>query len=121
MKNLLLVLAITFVVFACHTKESQDQSGINDPVNITYNDVDSSVLSAPVKPAAEPEVVPMPNDTVSACIDSTKIDPQAVCTQDFAPVCGCDGKEYSNKCQAEKAGVTTWVEGPCAVKKKVKK
>jgi hypothetical protein len=114
MKNLLIVLALTFVVFACHTKKDQDKSGINDPVNITYNSVDSSVLSKPAK--KEPVVVPVPKDTVSICIDSTKIDPKAVCTQDVAPVCGCDGKEYSNQCQAEKAGVKTWTAGPCAKK-----
>jgi hypothetical protein len=75
MKNLLIVLALTFVVFACHTKKDQDKSGINDPVNITYNSVDSSVLSKPAK--KEPVVVPAPKDTVSICIDSTKIDPKS--------------------------------------------
>jgi hypothetical protein len=114
MKNLLIVLAITFVVFACHTKKPQDESGINDPVNIAYNDVDSSVLSFPTK--KEPAVISAPEETVAPCIDSAKIDSQAVCTQDIAPVCGCDGKEYTNQCQAEKGGVTTWTEGPCAVK-----
>ena len=47
------------------------------------------------------------------CIDESKIDTNAVCTMQFEPVCGCDGKTYGNVCEAEKAGVTRWQEGEC--------
>ena len=61
-----------------------------------------------------------------ACCKTTKIDKKAcvgiakadcMCTMQYQPVCGCDGKVYGNACMAACAGITSWTEGECATLK----
>lgn len=43
----------------------------------------------------------------------TKIDHAKICTEQFKPVCACDGKtQYGNACEADRAGVSA-TAGAC--------
>lgn len=53
----------------------------------------------------------------ATCKKSTecKTEPKegCVCTMQYDPVCGCDGKTYGNACAAECEGVKSWTKGEC--------
>jgi len=42
-----------------------------------------------------------------------EVQKQRMCTMQFDPVCGCNGKTYSNACVAKAAGVLQMEKGAC--------
>jgi len=87
--------------------------------SMSEEDVEPEMLQA--VPSQEVALNAMASKEVEATSKSAVVEPcPQICTSDFSPVCGTDGKTYSNKCLLEVAacnsgsGVVVAQEGECS-------
>jgi len=68
---------------------------------VTQTEMETETPSS--QPTASPE-----------CYDPAKKN-NGICPLYYLPICGCDGRTYSNSCVAESEGIMKWTAGQCPV------
>tara|TARA_Y100000991_G_scaffold79034_1_gene59449 strand:- start:260 stop:496 length:237 start_codon:yes stop_codon:yes gene_type:complete len=43
---------------------------------------------------------------------------EIACTKEYIPICGCNNKTFSNKCEASAWGIDVYSHGACSISKK---
>ena len=95
MKYLLLT---TLCLFAALSMVSCQKAPMEDPAMTTIN------------PAAAQAQVEEKTEPTAGIVEENKM---CICTKEYNPICGSDGRTYPSPCQAACEGITEFTMGPC--------
>lgn len=127
-----LCLIIGASLFSCDASKTSTAPS-SGGVSVSPPAQNSSTNETPPSNNDDQEVPPMPNTATPPsgetnapappkvdrsglpkdCYNASKADSKMLCPDLLEPVCGCDGINYSNECEAKKLGVLKWTQGRC--------
>ena len=110
-----LALFVTLVVTGCasHDEHSEASSAVADPAtSAAAVESDASAGCVTNGDCGERQYCAKPDGDCDGSAGECAERPE-ICTQDWTPVCGCDGTTYGNRCGAASAGQNIAHEGEC--------
>lgn len=108
----IIVFAVLISIVITSFSSCGNKPKSQDPKNEVIPQPSKSVAPEGYKEGDVPTPIAF-KDLDADCYDASKKSDTMLCPDVYDPVCGCDNRNYSNPCQAEKAGIKKWTKGNC--------